>query len=247
MWERRNWLCYNLSSPSPNNRWSAREQASAEGVSKTMSSNLKLKLRLAGAVAALATLALAASCRGFFVNPTLSSISINPTAPQVQEGKTLNLQAYGTYSDNNRRLITTGVSWSSDTPSVASVDPNSGILSGVATGTATITASAQGLSSTATATVYIVLNSITITPTSASVNPGGSQNFTVSANGGTDITSAAILTPQQNGQTVSTITCSYVSPYQVCTAASNATTGQYQIVASYSGTTLTATATLNVN
>lgn len=216
-------------------------------------SSTKQKLRLSYAFAALATLALAVSCRGFFVNPTLTSVAISPTAPQVEQGQTLQLQAFGTYDDGSRNQINTGVSWSSDTPAVASVNTNTGLMTGVATGTAIITASAQALSSTATATVFIVINSITINPTSASVAAGGSQQFTVSAssNGATlDLTSSATLTPEQNGTAVSTITCSYDSsiPAQVCTTTSGTTLpGTYQIVASYSGSTLTATATLIVN
>jgi Big-like domain-containing protein len=214
-------------------------------------SSAKQKLRLICAFAALATLALAISCRGFFVNPTLTSIAISPTAPQVEVGKTLQLQAFGTFDDGSRNQIRSGVSWSSDTSSVALIDPNTGILSGVTTGTSTITASSQALSSTATATVFIVIDSISISPTSASVAAAGSQNFTVSAasNGATlNLTSSATLTAEQMGTPVTTVTCSYNSSLlaQVCTTTAG-TTGVFQIVASYSGSTLTATATLTVN
>jgi hypothetical protein len=216
-------------------------------------SSTKQKLRVMSAFAALASLALAVSCRGFFMKPTLTSIGISPTAPQVEQGKTLQLQAFGTYDDGSRNQIRNGVSWSSATSGVATVDTNTGILTGVSTGTSTITASAQALSSTATATVFLVINSIAINPTSASIVAGGKQNFKVTAgsNGGTiDLTSAATLTPEQNGTAVTTITCSYDSTMlaQVCTTASGTTlTGTYQIVASYSGSTLTAIATLTVN
>jgi len=214
-------------------------------------SSANQKLRLICAFAALATLALAISCRGFFVNPTLTSIAISPTAPQVEVAQTLQLQAFGTYDDGSRNQIRSGVSWSSDTASVATIDPNTGILTGVATGTSTITASSQALSSTATATVFIVIDSITITPTSASVTAGGSQQFKVSAasNGATlNLTSSATLTAEQNGTAVTTVTCAYNSSLlaQVCTTTAG-TTGVFQIVASYSGSTLTATATLTVN
>jgi trimeric autotransporter adhesin len=209
------------------------------------------KLRLACALAALATLGLAISCRGFFVNPTLTSIAISPTAPQVEQGKTLQLQAFGTYDDGSRNQIRSGVSWSSSPATVASINANTGILTGVAPGTSTITASSQALSSTATATVFIVIDSISISPTSASVKSGGTQNFTVSAasNGGTlNLTSSATLTAEQGGTAVTTVTCSYNSsiPAQVCSTTAG-TTGVFQIVASYSGSSLTATATLTVN
>jgi len=202
-----------------------------------------------GAFAALATLALAISCRGFFVNPTLTSIAISPTAPQVQQGKTLQLEAFGTYDDGSRNQIKNGVSWASDASDVASIDTNTGIMTGVSTGSATITASAQALSSTATATVFLVITSIAINPTSASVTSGNTIPFTVSAgsNGATiDITSSATLTAEQGGQVATTVQCAFdgVSA-QVCTTTASVT-GVYQIVASYAGSTLTATANLTV-
>jgi hypothetical protein len=214
-------------------------------------SSTKQKLRLTSAFAALATLALAVSCKGFFVKPTLTSIAISPTAPQVQQGKTVQLQAFGTYDDGSRSQVRTGVSWASATPTVATIDASTGILTGVGTGTSTITASAQALSSTATATVFNVINSIAISPTSASVTSGTSQDFTVSAgsNGGTiDLTSSATLTAEQNGAVATAVQCTYNSTLikQVCTTTAG-TTGVYQIVASYAGSTLTATAILTVN
>jgi hypothetical protein len=213
-------------------------------------SSTKHKLRLIGASAALAIFALGVGCKGFFVNPTLTSIAISPTAPQVQQGKTLQLQAFGTFDDGTRSQIKTGVSWASATPTVASIDGNTGILTGVSTGTSTITASAQALSSTATATVFLVINSIAISPTTANITTnGGNAKFKVTAvsNGGTiDITSAATLTPESNGTAVSTISCAFDGvSQQVCTD-NSAPTGTYQIVASYSGSALTATATLTV-
>ncbi len=212
-------------------------------------SSTKQRIRLMGAFAALATLALAISCRGFFVNPTLTSIAISPTAPQVQQGKTLQLEAFGTYDDGSRNQIKNGVSWASDASDVASIDTNTGIMTGVSTGSATITASAQALSSTATATVFLVITSIAINPTSASVTSGNTIPFTVSAgsNGATiDITSSATLTAEQGGQVATTVQCAFdgVSA-QVCTTTASVT-GVYQIVASYAGSTLTATANLTV-
>jgi uncharacterized protein YjdB len=212
-------------------------------------SSTKQRIRLVGAFAALATLALAISCQGFFVKPTLTSIAISPTAPQVQQGQTLQLAAFGTYDDGSRNQIKSGVSWASDASGVASIDTNTGIMTGVSTGSATITASAQALSATATATVFLVITSIAINPTSASVTSGNTQSFTVSAgsNGATlNITSSATLTAKQGGQVATTVQCAFdgVSA-QVCTTTSGVT-GLYQIVASYAGSTLTATANLSV-
>jgi hypothetical protein len=211
-------------------------------------SSTKHKLRLIGASAALAIFALGVGCKGFFVNPTLTSIAISPTAPQVQQGKTLQLQAFGTFDDGTRSQIKSGVSWSSATPTVATIDANTGILTGVTTGTSAITADSQALSSTATATVFNVITSISISPTSASVTSGTSQDFTVSSGTGGDITSSATLTAEQNGAVATAVQCTYNGTLlkQVCTTTAG-TTGVYQIVASYPGSNLTATATLTVN
>ena len=54
-----------------------------------MSSN-RTNFRLIGAFAMLALLVLAASCTGFFVNPTLSSIAVGPASPTIQTGTTDN-------------------------------------------------------------------------------------------------------------------------------------------------------------
>jgi len=212
----------------------------------------KQRIRVAGAFAALAMLALAVSCKGFFVNPTLTSIAISPTAPQVQVSQILQLQVFGTYTDGNRNQVKSGVSWSSSDPTIATVDSSSGVMAGIQAGTVTITADAQGLTSTASGTVFLVISSIAISPTSASIVAGSTQSFTVSAvsNGVTiDLTSSATLTAEQSGSAVSTMSCSYDGvSQQVCTTTSGTTLpGVYQIVASYSGSTLTATANLIVN
>ena len=58
---------------------------------------------------ALAILALAVSCKGFFVNPTLTSIVISPTAPQVAVGTTATMQVFGTYDDGSRSQVKSGL------------------------------------------------------------------------------------------------------------------------------------------
>src|SRR5438132_13382411 len=103
------------------------------------------KLRLAGALAVLATLAFAISCKGFFTNPTWSSITIQPPNPTVAVGFSETLQAFGTDSNNQHSQITKGVVWSVSNPStggtVATIGQSSGLLTGVATGSVTVTAS----------------------------------------------------------------------------------------------------------
>jgi uncharacterized protein YjdB len=131
----------------------------------------KHKLRLAGAFAALAMLALAVSCTGFFVNPTVSTISILPPSPTVTVGFTTQLNAAGTDSNGNPITLTGGTSctgttvcWSSDTPSVATISTG-GTLTGVSAGTSSITAASGTATASTTATVTLAnVTSIVLSP-----------------------------------------------------------------------------------
>jgi hypothetical protein len=119
-------------------------------------SSTKHKLRLAGAFAALATLALAVSCTGFFVPEQLSSITISPSAPTVPLGGTAQIAAFGTNTDGSPAgNITTKVTWTSSGDGIAV--NGSGVLSGSALSStaATITAEDQGITATASATVCV--------------------------------------------------------------------------------------------
>src|SRR5580693_1051466 len=126
-----------------------------QGVSITMSFT-KHKLRLAGAFAALATLALAVSCTGFFVPEQLSSITISPSAPTVPLAGTAQVAAFGTNTDGSSAgNITSKVTWTSSGDGIAV--NSAGLLSGSALSStaATITAEDQGITATASATVCV--------------------------------------------------------------------------------------------
>ncbi|MFY9977444.1 MAG: Ig-like domain-containing protein [Candidatus Sulfotelmatobacter sp.] len=153
----------------------------------------KQKLHLAGAFAGLATLALGVSCSGFFVNPTVSSIAIDPSAPTVSIGDTQQLNAAGTDSNGNALTLTAGTSctgttvcWSSATPSVATITAG-GLLKGISAGTSTITASSGTASATATATVTLGnVTSVLVTPSSATLQESSTATtcFTAMASAG---------------------------------------------------------------
>lgn len=211
----------------------------------------KRKLQILGAFTVLLLAALAVGCTGFFVNPTLTSIAVSPTAPQVQVGKTLTLQAFGTYDDGSRKLITSGVTWSSDSIDIATINTANGVLTGVSPGQSTITASAQALDGTATATVLLTdVTSITVSPTSGSVTKGGAGfSFAFTANAGgtqvaltTDVGGQLTITP-----TTSDVTCEVSGSDELCTADLNAASGAYTITMTYPGSSASAQATLNVN
>jgi hypothetical protein len=168
-----------------------------------MSSSMKQKLRLTGALAALATLAaLGISCRGFFVNPTLSSIVVGPASPTIQTGSTSNTVQMTVFGTNNDGSTTSnpGVSWTISPTSVATIN-STGLVTSVSTGTATVTATANqnpSISGTQTVTVTVgCIQSITISPTSNTISVGGTPNtqtYTAKAatcNGVVDITTVA--------------------------------------------------------
>ena len=68
-------------------------------------SSTKQRIRLMGAFAALATLALAISCRGFFVNPTLTGVSVGPQSLTLNLNQTFQMTATGTYDDGSQKNL----------------------------------------------------------------------------------------------------------------------------------------------
>ncbi len=140
-----------------------------------------------GAFAALATLALAVSCRGFFPPEQLASMSITPSSANVPLGGTLPLAVYGTNTDQTPAGNITGkVSWSSSSGAVG-VSP-SGILSGndLSSTPATITAEYQGVTATSTATVCVENGTnftLTFSPSTATIGQPETVTATADVSG----------------------------------------------------------------
>ena len=136
-----------------------------------------------------------AGCRGFFVKPTLSSITVTPTNPNLQIGQTLQLAATGNFNDGTTGSVS-NVSWSSGDSTHVSVS-SSGLVKGIADTTSgvTITATSGAVSGTTTVTVG---QSATVTVTSnsgttisiAATGAGSTLTFTATQSG-TNVTSSA--------------------------------------------------------
>jgi len=125
-------------------------------------------------------------CSSFFVDPTLTGITVGPTAT-IQTNKTVQMSAVGTYNDGSTQTLSSGVNWSSDTPSVASVSA-SGLVTGINVGSAIITGAAGTVTGTATIMVTIGgITSIKVTSSDGktSIPFGSSEQFvaTATANG----------------------------------------------------------------
>jgi hypothetical protein len=210
------------------------------------------KLASTLAFTAVVALAFGASCRGFFPKNSLSSIAIQPPSPQVQVGQSTGLQAWGTYQDNNKSQLTSGVVWTTSNNQTVSIDPNTGEITGEGSGgTATITAAAQGISATAQATSFLPnVTGLTVCtgtfdtgtcPASTwiiSGTTGGTQNYYAKATSNSttvDVTTVAtwVVTPTA---TTGSVSCdASVSP-AICKVETNTTpTGSYVITVTYPG------------
>lgn len=111
---------------------------------------------------------------------TLSSIAITPGSATIAKGLTASLTATGTYSDASTANITTQVNWTSADSDIASVGPQTGIVSADAVGSTTVTAALGGVTSPgANITVTAAtLSSIAVTPLTASIAKGTTSTFT---------------------------------------------------------------------
>jgi uncharacterized protein YjdB len=139
----------------------------------------RIVLNLLLRVSALALFILGlSSCKGFFVDPALSSITVTPATPSVAVDSTKQMTATGTYNDGSTKNITASVSWSSDDTFVATVS-DSGLVTGITPGIVSVTATSGTISSSTNVTVTVAnLVSIAISPTSVSISSGQTEQFT---------------------------------------------------------------------
>jgi trimeric autotransporter adhesin len=213
-------------------------------------SSTKQTLRIAGAFAALAALALAASCRGFFVKPTLTSLSVGPASPSIQTGTTNNtvqMFAVGTFNDGSNG--NPSVSWSISPASTVANISSTGLVTSVATGSATVTATSNdnpSISGTQSLTVIVgCITSITLNPTNGSITNGGTTSVSITAtaqtcNGAVDITNVASWS--SSNTTIATVSAGVVTP-----TGTTGADGTVIISASAGGITSSPNATVTVS
>jgi len=241
------------------------------GILRNMVMSTVRKVPCMLAFGVLVAVAIGAGCHGFFQDPTLNSVAIQPPSPQVEVGTTttVNLQAWGVYSDNSRSRITSGVAWtSSDTTIAKIIGPcanatpcGDATLEGVGNGTVTITVAAQGISTTAQAQAYLGnISGLTVctgafdtgncpAPTVTIPSTGGTQDYYAKAtsNGTTvDVTTGAtfVVAPTP---AVGSITCDSSTSPAVCTVLSGTSTGtNYVLTVTYPGVAAV-TADITVN
>ena len=114
---------------------------------------------------------------------TLQSIVVVPGAATLDVGARLSLRVLATYSDGSTADVSGQSNFSSSSASVAEVNAT-GVVTAKASGAATITATEATSGRTATAAITVSplrIVSIAVTPASASVQVGSTQQLTVIA------------------------------------------------------------------
>jgi len=162
-------------------------------------SNQRSGLKLGAVFGLLCALALLmstmAGCNGFFVDPTLSSITVTPSSPELQNvNQTLQLTATGVFDDGSTKNVTAsnGTTWSSSDPAAVTVS-NTGMITLVSliSGTS-VTISASNGTASGTTTICVgssctASGGVTISPSTTSyslaVSQGLAITFTASADG----------------------------------------------------------------
>jgi len=113
--------------------------------------------------------------------PTLTSITVTPANPSIIVNGQQQFTATGNYSDGSHQNLTSSATWTSSSPSVATIN-STGLATGVAAGSTTITATYGSVHGN---------TGLTVT--------GGNGTFTISVN-------PASLTIAQGNQGTTTIT-----------------------------------------
>jgi Galactose oxidase-like, Early set domain/Concanavalin A-like lectin/glucanases superfamily/Bacterial Ig-like domain (group 2)/Glyoxal oxidase N-terminus/Abnormal spindle-like microcephaly-assoc'd, ASPM-SPD-2-Hydin/HYDIN/CFA65/VesB-like, Ig-like domain len=170
--------------------------------------------------------------------PTLQSISVNPTNPNLAPGLTLPFNAAGTYSNNTTHDVTTSVVWSTSPSGFATIGA-SGVAAGVAAGSTTVSAALGAIQGSTTLHVKPSLVSIQVTPPNPLTPVGATQSFTAtgtfSDSSQQNLTSSVTWTSSMSG---------------VATISSNGVTtsvGPGQTTITATAGSVTGSATLNVN
>ena len=111
------------------------------------------------------------SCNGFFVDPTVTAITVTPASPSLVKGATQQFSAVATYSDGSTKVLSDAV-WT--TSSVATLLVNStGLGTALSAGSATVSATSGAASgSTTVSIVDSPLTALNISPLNPSVSLG---------------------------------------------------------------------------
>ena len=130
--------------------------------------------RLQIGLALAAVIGIAAALSSCSSSSPLTSITVSPVSPATTLNGTVQFSATGTRSDGS--TTSPSATWSTADGTIASIS-SGGLATGVAAGTTTVTATSGGVSGSTTLLVATsALQSIIISPTTATVSATGSSS-----------------------------------------------------------------------
>jgi uncharacterized protein YjdB len=138
---------------------------------------------------------------------TLSSLALSPSAVSLQVGSTQALTVTATYSDASTATLSSQLSFTSSSPSVASVSA-AGLITAVSAGETTVEVTSAGKSAHVTVTVTAAtLNSVAVDPAAAEVFVGHTHELKVvgSFSDGTTATITAGVTFASSADAVASV------------------------------------------
>ena len=140
-------------------------------------------LRVGAALALTIAASVMPACNSSPSTPpkTLSSISVTPANPSITQGQAQQFTATGTYSDSSTQNITTSVTWTSQTITVATISNTAGSngqATAVGTGSSMIQAALGSIHGSTTMTVGVALSRLVVSPQYPTIADNGTQSFT---------------------------------------------------------------------
>jgi trimeric autotransporter adhesin len=173
----------------------------------------------------------------------LVSIAVNPAMPTIALGTTQQFTATGTYTDGTTQDLSSTATWSSDTATTATIN-STGLGQSVGSGTATVSATSGTVSGSTVLTVTgAALVSIAITPATATIAMGTTQQFTATGT----FTDGTTQDLTQSGNWSSTAATVATISDTAGTMGEVSTTGMGTTTIGISSGTVSGTATLVVN
>jgi len=118
----------------------------------------------------------------FTPSAVLTNVVIAPIAPVIVVTSNQQFTAAGYFNNGSNQTLTSNVTWTSSSPSVASINTN-GVALGLTAGSTTIAAISGSVSNSTILTVEAT-PVITLQPTNNTVSPNGSVTLSVAATGG---------------------------------------------------------------
>ncbi|MBE0596901.1 MAG: DUF3494 domain-containing protein [Desulfuromonadales bacterium] len=187
---------------------------------------------------------------GHWDKPPGVAFTVTPATASIPAGSSQLFTATVTYANGTTENVTADATWVSDTPGVAAFLTTPGVAAGVTGGVAGLTATFGTQTATATLTVNdAVLVSIVVTPATASIPVGSSQQYTAMATYSfgpdVDVTDTATWTSANvpvGGTPVATLSTNFLPGAGDATGDVSGIAG---ITATFGAQTATATLTVN--